>query len=40
MGYIDAEQVRKLAREMMKNEYGRYLMEMVLEEEANNNNGS
>ncbi len=37
MGYIDGDQVRDLAKAMMKNDYGRYLMEIVLEEEANSN---
>lgn len=31
-GFIDAAQVRKLAGEMMKNDYGRYLMRMIEEE--------
>ncbi len=29
MGYIDAEQVRKIARPMQKNGYGQYLIEML-----------
>ncbi len=29
MGYIDAEQVRKLAEPLSKNEYGQYLMRMI-----------
>jgi len=29
MGYIDADQVRRLARPMQKNGYGQYLMEML-----------
>jgi glucose-1-phosphate thymidylyltransferase len=29
MGYIEAEQVRRLAEPMIKNEYGQYLMEMI-----------
>jgi glucose-1-phosphate thymidylyltransferase len=29
MGYIDAEQVEKLARPLMKNSYGQYLMDML-----------
>ena len=32
MGYIDAEQVRRLAEPMLKNEYGKYLLEMVKSE--------
>ena len=31
MGYIDAEQVRRLAEPYLKNEYGRYLMEIINE---------
>ena len=34
MGYIDVDRLRSLAREMLKNEYGQYLME-VAEEAAN-----
>jgi len=30
-GYIDRDQLEGLAREMLKNEYGQYLMEIVLE---------
>ena len=29
MGYIDAEQLEKLAKEMLKNDYGQYLMEVL-----------
>ena len=29
MGYIDAEQVERLARPLMKNGYGQYLMDML-----------
>jgi len=32
MGYIDAEQVRRLAEPMEKNEYGQYLMEIIKHE--------
>ena len=32
MGYIDAEQVRKLAKPLEKNEYGEYLLEIAKEE--------
>lgn len=32
MGYIDSEQVRKIARPMQKNGYGRYLMEILKHE--------
>ena len=34
MGYIDSEQVRKIARPMQKNGYGRYLIE-ILQHEGN-----
>ena len=37
-GYIDREQLRSLAKDMLKNEYGRYIME-ILEEEGDENNG-
>ena len=30
-GYIDREQIRRLAQDMLKNEYGRYLMEVISE---------
>jgi len=33
LGYIDREQLRHLASDLMKNDYGRYLMEIVKEEE-------
>jgi len=32
MGYIDAEQVLKLAQPMSNNGYGRYLMELIARE--------
>ena len=32
MGYIDAEQVARLARPLAKNNYGRYLMDVISEE--------
>ena len=32
MGYIDADQVRKLAEPYLKNEYGQYLIEMLGEQ--------
>ncbi len=32
-GYIDGEQIRRLAQDMLKNEYGRYLMEVISEKE-------
>lgn len=34
LGYVDREQLRKLAKDMLKNEYGRYLMEILSEEKA------
>ena len=37
LGYIDREQLRRFAQDMLKNEYGQYLME-VLEEEKRGNN--
>ncbi len=33
LGYIDREQLRDLARDMLKNEYGQYLMEIIEQEE-------
>ncbi len=33
LGYIDRDRLRDLAREMLKNEYGRYLMDILKEEE-------
>jgi glucose-1-phosphate thymidylyltransferase len=35
-GYIDHEQIQRLAEEMLKNEYGQYLMEIVSEREDGN----
>ncbi|MBT8349974.1 MAG: glucose-1-phosphate thymidylyltransferase RfbA [Deltaproteobacteria bacterium] len=32
LGYIDHKQLAKLAKDMLKNEYGRYLMDIVTEE--------
>jgi glucose-1-phosphate thymidylyltransferase len=37
LGYIDRKQLKSLAKEMIKNEYGKYLME-ILEEEENEKN--
>ena len=37
LGYIDRKQLKSLAKEMIKNEYGMYLME-ILEEEGNEKN--
>ena len=31
MGYIDADQVAVLAKDMLKNDYGKYLMEIIRE---------
>ena len=31
MGYIDAAQVEGLAKDMLKNDYGQYLMDMIHE---------
>jgi glucose-1-phosphate thymidylyltransferase len=33
LGYIDREQLQSLADDMLKNEYGRYLMDIIKEEE-------
>lgn len=38
LGYIDSTQLENLARNMMKNDYGRYLME-ILEERKDGENG-
>jgi glucose-1-phosphate thymidylyltransferase len=35
LGYIGKEELANLAADMMKNEYGRYLMELITEEENN-----
>ncbi len=37
LDYIDRERLKMLAREMLKNEYGRYLMEILEEGEGENN---
>lgn len=37
LGYINAEQITQIAREMLKNEYGQYLMDMVDDEEYREN---
>jgi glucose-1-phosphate thymidylyltransferase len=37
LGYINREQLRNFARDMLKNEYGRYLMEILEEDKARNN---
>jgi hypothetical protein len=31
LGYIDSEQLKNLASRYLKNDYGRYLMEIALE---------
>lgn len=36
LGYINKEELADLASEMMGNEYGRYLMNLIVEEENNN----
>ena len=33
LGYIDAEQIKRMAKDMLKNEYGQYLMEILTNEE-------
>lgn len=35
MGYIDRERLRSLAQDMLKNEYGQYLMDVLAEESLN-----
>ena len=37
LGYIDRKQLKSLAKEMIKNEYGKYLMEILEEEEDEKN---
>ena len=32
MGYIDADQVRRLAEPLQKNEYGQYLLQIISED--------
>ncbi len=39
LGYIDRKQLSSLAKDMMKNEYGQYLMEILEEEEDEENAG-
>ena len=36
LGYIDADQIRAIAKGMLKNEYGRYLMEIIESEDPLN----
>ncbi len=38
LGYIDKEELANLAADTMKNEYGRYLMRLIAEEENNTGN--
>ena len=33
MGYVDAEQLERLAGSLLKNSYGQYLLELVRSEE-------
>jgi glucose-1-phosphate thymidylyltransferase len=35
LGYIDQNQLKELAKDMLKNNYGKYLMEIVPEEKTN-----
>ncbi len=35
LGYIDTEQMKTLAADMLKNQYGQYLMEIIAEKESN-----
>jgi len=37
LGYIGREQLRDLAKDMLRNEYGRYLIEVLEEVEGENN---
>jgi glucose-1-phosphate thymidylyltransferase len=37
LGYIDREQLKNLAYDMLKNEYGQYLMEIIEQEEEEKN---
>jgi len=36
LGYIDTEQMKSLAKDMLKNQYGQYLMEIATEKETGN----
>lgn len=36
LGYIDAKQIEQLATDMLKNQYGQYLLEVLAEKESNN----
>jgi glucose-1-phosphate thymidylyltransferase len=33
LGYIDADQIRAAAKDLLKNEYGQYLMEIIESED-------
>jgi len=37
LGYIDVDQIRTVAEDMLKNEYGRYLMEIIESEDLRKN---
>jgi len=37
LGYIDADQIRALAKDLLKNEYGQYLMEIIESEDPRKN---
>ncbi len=37
LGYIDKERLKELASDMLKNEYGKYLMDIIYEEEGKGN---
>jgi glucose-1-phosphate thymidylyltransferase len=37
LGYVDADQIRVVAKDMLKNEYGRYLMEIIESEDLQKN---
>jgi len=39
LGYIDGEQLEKLARDTLKNDYGSYLMDILSEEREENDVG-
>jgi len=36
LGYINGEQLKALARDMLQNQYGQYLMDILAEEESTN----
>ena len=37
LGYIDADQIRAVAKDLLKNEYGQYLMEIIESEDPRKN---